>query len=257
MNSRYRILSVILVLSILVPFLVIGVDAYATQVQPSPGREVEIQWNITNSSDAPFSMFFTGGGVCNMSGASTMLFTVTETEGEIGGVLRLGNVTVEANNTDIALDLTLSVWGATAWLPGLIVNTGASNISQLNQTAYAAAERVQGNFLNGSMLSYYDNVTAAENEYECIVFEFEQDPELFGAQQNYLAYSLETGILVKGSAYVNFGVPYYLEVEYVGITAWTGFGVVEVGIILGIVVVLVAIVVFIQKRIKKPERAED
>ncbi|TFF91614.1 hypothetical protein EU545_03435 [Candidatus Thorarchaeota archaeon] len=257
MNSRRRTLLMMLVLSILMPFFAIGVDAYATQVQPRPGREVEIQWDVTNSSDAPFSMIFTGGGACNMSGASTMLFTVTETEGEIGGVLRLGNVTVEANNTDIALDLTLSVWGATAWLPGLVVNTGAANISQLNQTAFAAAERVQGNFLNGTILSYYDNVTASGGEYECIVFEYQQDPELFGNQQNYLAYSLETGILVKGSVFVNLGEPYYLELEYVGITAWTGFGIVEVVIIFTIVAVLVAVVVFIQKRIKKPERAED
>ncbi len=256
MNIKRRLLVLFLTACVLTPLLVTGAQAYAEEIQPSPGREVEVRWAVTNASADPVNMWFTGGGICNLSGHVWMFFTVTETEGDAGGVLILGNTTVQANNTDIAIDLALGVWGSTEWWPGLVVRTGQDDLSLLNQTAYASAERVAGNPANGTMSSYYDNVTASGKAYECIVFEYEQDPG-GGDQVSYLAYSIETGILVKGSTYVNFSTPYYLEVEYDGLTIWSGYGLLDTAAIVAILVVLVGIVVYIQKRIKKPKREKD
>ena len=254
MRTQRKLIGLILAALVLAPILVTGAQAYSTEIQPTQGREVEIRWRILDASTAPLIMWFTGGGVCNLTNASWMLFTVTEVEGDAGGELILGNTTVLANNTEIAIDLALGVWGSVEWWPGLVVRTGEANMTLLNQTAYAAAERVSGNTANGTMSSYYDNVTASGEVYECIVFEYEQDPGIGGNQSTYLAYSRETGILIRGATSVDTGTPYFIEVEYAGLTVWTGYGLLDIASIVAILIVLVGIVVYIQKRVKKPKR---
>lgn len=255
MYSRKTTLALLLVVSFLVPLITIRANGYATDIQPSPGREVEIRWAVHSAPSSPFSLYWTGGGICNVTNDSWMFFTVIDIDDDVTGELILGNTTVSTNDTMIARDLVFGVWGLTEWWPGLIVNTGEDSISQLNETAYAAAERVAGNYLNGTMVSYFDNVIAFGVEYECIIFEYTQDPPSFGEpQETYLAYSLETGILIRGNTSYSFGTPYTLEVEYSGLTIWTGWGLLDYAVMGVILVLLIGVVVLIQKKTKKPQR---
>jgi hypothetical protein len=186
-----------------------------------------------------------------------MFFTVDEVTPEVSGNLIIGNASVTANDTMIARDFVLGVWGVTEWWPGLVIPTGASEIEELNETAFASAERVAGNYLNGTMISYYENVSAAGTEYECIVFEYTQDPVSFGEPQvTYLAYSLQSGILVKGNSSVTLTEPYLLDIEYSGYRTWTPYGFGDYLLIGGVVVLLISGVAIIQRRIKKPEKVK-
>ena len=153
-------------------------------------------WNVEIATN--FSMFFTGGGYCAVENGSSMGFGISGVNDDVFGSLTLGNVTVATNDTMVALDLTLGLWPS--WLTGLFVEVGEENIDDLNETAYAAAERVSGNWMNGTMSSYYENITIAQTEYTCIVFDYEQDPP--GTQVTHLAYALATGILVEADTSV-------------------------------------------------------
>jgi hypothetical protein len=183
-------------------------------------------WHVNVAPHSITNMFYSGGGNMLADNGSSMHAEVETIGEDIIGTYSIGNVTVRANDTEIARDLVLGVWGTyTEWWPGLFIETGQSNIDSLNESAYAAAERVYGNYLNGTMTSRYDNVsvfiwnfTAAaydlENE-ECIVFDFEQDPTGFGEPQiTHLAYSLTSGVLMRANTSYSFGDPYYLSMTY-------------------------------------------
>lgn len=254
MYSKKRFLSAVLAVFILMPAMISIADG-ASAITPIQGGQIELEWTVHHAPSEPFALFWCEGENWLSSNDSIMFFTVDEVTAEAAGELIIGNATVTANDTMIARDLVFGVWGATEWWPGLIVTTGTSAIDQLNQTAYASAERVAGNYLNGTMISYYDNVTASGTEYECIVFEYIQDPVVFGEpQETYLAYSLDSGVLIKGNSSVTFSQPYLLEVEFSGYRIWTPFGVGEYLLIGGIVILLISGVAIMQKRIKKPER---
>lgn len=158
---------------------------------------------------------------------STMSCVIDDISDDVTGTYIIGNVSVTANDTEIARDLVLGVWGTpTEWWPGLFVQTGESNIEILNATAYAAAERTAGNYLNGTMISRYDNVSVVvwnstsqvynQIEVECIIFDYEQDPTAFGEPQiTHLAYSLTSGVLVNANTSYSFGDPYNLVLTLV------------------------------------------
>jgi hypothetical protein len=125
-------------------------------------------------------------------------------------------VSVQANDTDVAKDLTLGVWGTpTEWWPGLFVEVTQLAIDDLNETAYAAAERVSGNYLNGTMESRYEAISLPSGDVDCIVFDYEQDPTGFGEpQRTHLAYSLLTGVLIEANTSYSFGTPYELVFRF-------------------------------------------
>lgn len=176
-----------------------------------------IEWRVDAAPNAAFNMFYTGGGDWIAQNGSSMVLNILNVGEDVEGRLELGNVTVIANDTEIAKDLTLGVWGTpTEWWPGLIVDVGQFNIESLNATAFSSAERVSGNYLNGTMTSHYDNISVGNVLMECIVFDYEQDPSGFGESQvTHLAYSLGSGLLVEASTSYSFGVPYYLEINLV------------------------------------------
>ena len=175
---------------------------YSSEIRPGIG----VVWDVEIATN--FSMYYTGGGYCAVENDSTMAFVITDVDEEVSGFLELGNVTVETNDTMAALDLTLGIWPS--WLTGLFVEVGEYSIETLNETAYAAAERVSGNWMNGTMSSYYENITVGQVEYTCIVFDYEQDPP--GTQVTHLAYSLANGILVEADTSVTFGSTFRLKV---------------------------------------------
>jgi hypothetical protein len=216
-------------------------------------------WQLEAVPTEAFNMYYTGGGDWLAENGSVFSFHINSFVNDYLGYLYLGNVSVLANDTDIAKDLTLGVWGTyTEWWPGLIIDTGQSNIDVLNASAYASAERLEGNYLNGTMISKYEQINASGVQYQCIVFDFEQDAP--GNQITHLAYSLETGVLIEANTSYSFGISYELaftfqgfeeativdfSVNYPGIIIFTG----AVGGVLLAMVILVYIEVSKRKRL--------
>ncbi|MFX1578871.1 MAG: hypothetical protein ACFFBJ_04435 [Promethearchaeota archaeon] len=163
-----------------------------------------VVWDVEIGTN--FTLWYTGGGFCVVENDSIMSFEINGIEDDVWGILEIGNVSVQTNNTMLALDLTLGIWPS--WLPGLFVKVGQENIQSLNESAFVAAERISGNWMNGTMASQYENITVGQDQYECIVFDYEQDPP--GTQVTHLAYSLATGILIQADTSVTFGSIYRL-----------------------------------------------
>ncbi|TET07029.1 MAG: hypothetical protein E3J86_14230 [Candidatus Thorarchaeota archaeon] len=186
-----------------------------------------VTWTVNVAPRNTTIMYYSEGGNMLAENRSIMSCIVDSVANDIVGTYYIGNISVTANDTEIARDLVLGVWGTpTEWWPGMFVKTGQSNIESLNETAYAAAERGPDNFLNGTMSSRYDNVSVVvwnsisetynTIDEECIVFNFQQDPTGFGEPQvTHLAYSLNSGVLVKANTSYSFGDPYNLVLSLV------------------------------------------
>jgi hypothetical protein len=165
-------------------------------------------WDVEIATN--FTLWYTEGGYCVVENNSVMSFGIGSVDEDVFGILDIGNVSVYTNDTMVALDLTLGVWPS--WLPGLFIEVGQDNVNALNQTAFAAAERISGNWMNGTMSSNYENITIGETEYECITFDYEQDPP--GTQVTHMAYSLMSGILIEADTSVTFGSTYRLVLSF-------------------------------------------
>jgi len=185
----------------------VGLTTIATGYSTYIDNETVITWNVEKITN--FTMWYTEGGYCAALNDSTMEFSASNVDDEVSGTLSIGNVSVATNDTMIALDLTLGVWPD--WLPGLIIEVGQNNINTLNETAYAAAERIAGNWMNGTMVSKYENITIGLRTEECIVFDYLQDSP--GTQVTHLAYSLSSGVLVEANTTVTFTSTYLLVVS--------------------------------------------
>ncbi|MFW9800634.1 MAG: hypothetical protein ACFFD9_09370 [Candidatus Thorarchaeota archaeon] len=224
---------------------------YNEIVAPNEWGNTVIAWTVLDSPDVAFALWWSGTGAWLAGQGSEMIFNVTGVEEDIEGVLTLGNMTWSANDTFIAMDLALSVWGITPWLPGLVVAVGETNLDELNATAYEAAARVSGNFLNGTMTSSYETVTASETAYDCLVFEYEQDPPVFGEPQiMYLAYDTVTGVLVMANTSFSFGTPYILTLELdsivIPLPPINGFQV--WGVLVGVGIIVIGLVIVLRRR---------
>jgi hypothetical protein len=103
--------------------------------------------------------------------------------------------------------------------------------------------------MNGTMDSYYDTIDLDDTEYECIVFEYEQDKTAFGEpQRSQLAYDLTTGILVMGFTTYSFGTPYILRFHLDSVTNPRVYLIVGSGIAVGFAVGLAAVYIRIGRR---------
>ncbi|MHA2359099.1 MAG: hypothetical protein ACXAB5_02405 [Candidatus Thorarchaeota archaeon] len=212
-----------------------------------------INWEIDAVPSVPFSMYYTEGGNWLADNESFMSFNIDSFDDDVVGTLSLGNVSVLANDTEVAKDLTLGVWGThTEWWPGLIIKVDSPEVVSLNATAYASAERIEGNYLNGTMTSSYETITIGEYDHQCIVFDFEQD--FPGNQVTHLAYSLTTGILIEANTSYSFGTLYELAIRFVNfvepvdLTADPGGFITFTGIVGGGLLAVIVIVYIILSR---------
>jgi hypothetical protein len=230
-------------------------DGYSSEIQTGRG----VMWQIESAPSDAFNMYYTGGGNWIAQNDSMIVFGINAVNDDIDGDLTIGNVTVLANDTEIAKDLTLGVWGTpTQWWPGLFVKVGQSNIDSLNSTAYASAERVSGNYLNGTMISSHETINVDNEQHDCIVFYYDQDSTGFGdPQRTHLAYSLETGVLIEANTSYSFGTPYELVFKFAGFVDPTVVDltpnpdglIVALGILGGgVLAVIVIIYVFLSRR---------
>lgn len=200
---------------------IVGATGYSSQVLPGN----IITWQIESTPNVTFNMYYTGGGYWLAQNGSLISFNVESHNNDVEGVFTIGNVTVPTtNDTDIARDLILGVWGTpTEWWPGLFIGVNQSEIDYLNDTAYASAERVAGNYLNGTMESSFDMISDAnENQHQCIVFDYVQDPTGLGEpQRTHLAYALDTGILIEANTSYSASVSYELAFRFAGVATVT------------------------------------
>lgn len=218
-------------------------NGYGGVLSPSILGDTEIAWRVVDCPVTPFGLYWSGRGYWLAQPNSRMTLTILAVKEDIEGTITLGNRTWNANDTDIAKDLALGVWGLTPWLPGLVVKIGHQDLEQLNKTAYDSAQRVPGNFLNGTMSSYYGPVTASGVAYSCMVFEYRQDNTSFGEpQRTLLAYDTASGLLVIGNTSYSFGTPYELSIELASVYAPASVvPLVIVGLSLGVAVIMVLI----------------
>jgi hypothetical protein len=204
-----------------------GTPAYANDVQPVQDASTVAKWNIIHAPESAFSMYFTGAGNCIIENGSTLSFSVGNIDEDIEGLLSVGNVSIMTNDTDVSRDLVLGVGIFSVFEPGLFVKAGFTNIEMLNDSAYTAAARVSGNFMNGTMSSTYHNTTVNQIEYEAITFQYEQDTPFTGNPQiTTLTYAIATGVLLYANTSYWFGEgfePYWLEFEFLEIAHEGGY----------------------------------
>jgi len=237
MKKRNKLILLVVSLMLFVSVTPLS-DGFATEMQTN----TTFRWHVKTAPNVGFS-FYTNEGGWIAENDSMMMFQINDIGEDIEGILTIGNASVTTADTNISIDLTLGVWGLTAWLPGLFVKVGQSNIDSLNETAYAAAERVQYNYLNGSMTSRYDNITIDSITMECIIFDYEQDPTGYSEPQvTHLAYALDTGILVDARTSYSFGVPYLLELE-LDLTVSVDPPFIMLGLVVAVIVVIAVVAV--------------
>lgn len=252
--SKRTIIAVAFLLALLTMNSLGGTIAFANDIQPVQDASTVVKWEITHAPDSAFSMYFTGAGNCLIDDGSTLSFTVGNIDEDVEGLLSIGNVSVMTNDTDVSRDLVLGVGIFSSFEPGLFVKVGATNIDALNDSAYEVAERVSGNFMNGTMSSAYHNATAGEVEYEVITFEYEQDTPFAGdPQRTTLTYEIETGILLNANTSYWFGEgfePYWLEIAFLEITHEGGYlpPTLVYPIIIASVIIILLVVMLVRKR---------
>ena len=220
---------------------------------PTISENARIEWDVVESPSLSVEWGWTGQGSWFIEDGEGVSFTIERIAEDVEGHLQIGNFSIVTSNTDIARELVFGVWGLTPFFPGFVVPVGAENLDSLNETAYSSAARVKNNYLNGTMISRYDQLAVNGEVYDCIIFDYVQDPSGFGEPQvTHLAYDIESGILVSGNTSVTFDNPYNLHIELTSVNRvftpfFNLFGIVVVSVcVWGVIVVLIA--VFISRR---------
>jgi len=251
---KKEIFAVTFLLAVFSMNMITGSMAYAQDIHPVQDANTVVKWEVTHAPESAFSMYFTGAGNCLIDNESTISFTVGSINDDVSGLLSVGNVSIMTNDTDVSRDLVLGVGIFSLFEPGLFVKAGASNIDILNESAFAAAARVSGNFMNGTMISTYENVTVGQVEYEAITFDYVQDTPFAGdPQRTRLTYAIATGVLLYANTSYWFGEgfePYWLEIEILEITLEGGnYPPAELyPILIASIIVILLIVMIVRKR---------
>ncbi len=221
---------------------------YGSAVLPSPFGSPVVTWTVTDAPDTPFQLFWSGAGRWLAEDGSEMILRISHITDDVYGTVSLGNMTITANDTVLAMDLVLGVWGIVPWHPGLVIALGQTDIDLLNRTAYAAANRTSGNYMNGTLESSIESIEVYGVHYNCITFNYTQDTTLFGEpQKTYLAYDLTTGILVKAMTYYSFGTPYVLSLQLRSISTEISI-LVPIVFSVGVLAIIVVLVVYSRTR---------
>ncbi|MBD3406693.1 MAG: hypothetical protein GF411_11310 [Candidatus Lokiarchaeota archaeon] len=244
MNAR--LLTLLVVTSVILAGTAYQNEHYGI---PSPDliNSPEIAWRLIDSPDTAFGLFWVGTTAWIAEPNSLITFSIQQIHEDVQGRLTIGNVSLDANDTAIAKDFVLGVWGLESFLPGLIIETDETSIANLNSSAYASAERIPGNFMNGTMTSSYEIVEVSGKEYNCITFTYVQDEPTFGEpQETELSYDLTTGVLVYAKTSYSFGTPFVLEFELHSIT--TTNMLVVLGITSIAIITLVAFIALFKKK---------
>ncbi len=254
--KKQVMITITLVMLVLQLNMVSTAAGYSNVLQPTDYGNTLITWSVIDAPETAFGWWgldYTPHGNWLAEDNSKMTFEVTsigDSNAYLTGVLTLGNLTMTTNNTDIGYNLVLGLSGLMTWYPGVAIPTGASSIEAQNQTAYVAAERVAGNWLNGSIDAWYENIPVGGTQYECIVWDFAQDATGYGQPQlTTLAYDIETGVLVQSNSTYTFDEPYILVLELESIQVpQPPIDLGLIAIISGILVVALIVVVVVKRK---------
>lgn len=251
-----KLMSLVLILMIITPILITTASGYNANIRPAEEGNTTITWNIIDAPEFTFSWWgpgfvFIGNWIAD--DASEMTYEITQignSDEYITGDLVLGNLSLTTNNTEVANNLILGVSGQTSWNPGLVIPISGDNVQTQNHTAYAAAERVQGNWGNGTIESWYETIAVGGIEYSCIVWNYTQDTPSYGEPQlTYLAYDLTTGVLVRCNSTFKFDFPYVFVLELDNILYPQNIVVLTLLIgVASLVVVLLIAIIIVRKR---------
>jgi hypothetical protein len=88
---------------------------YSPDLTPTVSVSTRITWTVEDAPDVAFALFWSGTGAWFAERDSQMIFDVTRVDDDIEGELTLGNATWTSNDTEIAMDLIIGVWGLTPW----------------------------------------------------------------------------------------------------------------------------------------------
>ncbi len=247
--KKKEIFAFTILIAVLSMNMIVGSMAYASDIQPAEDRTTIVKWQVTHAPLSAFNMFSTGPVNCLIEADTTLSFTVGEINEDVEGLLNIGNVSIMANDTDVARDLVLGVGWFSPFLPGLFVEIGVSNFNDLNSSAYASAESV----LNGTMTSSFSNVTIGDIEFEAITLDYEQDtPDVGDPQRTRLIYDITTGILLYANTSYWFGEgfeSYWLEIEFLDITYSSTFPPLTIYYVI-IAIIIVGIIAIVMRQRK-------
>ncbi|MDF1537377.1 MAG: hypothetical protein P1Q69_00520 [Candidatus Thorarchaeota archaeon] len=255
------ILSLILAAILLVPFLSTTASGYSDIIGPKEEGKTVIRWNVVEAPETPVAWLnqsYAVLGNWSVEIGNEIAFEVMEvgaSNSYLEGIISIGNFdfVMTANNSLIAYNLVLAISNfVSPWKPGLVIPTGTANIEAENASAYTAAARVLGNYLNGTVESKYERLTAGGVARDCISWDYVQDPSGFGEpQRTYLAYDLVSGVLVRANTSVNFGTPYNLVLELKSIEPPLVFDLSVLGLYvggLGVVAIAAIVIIFFLRR---------
>ncbi|MFX0107083.1 MAG: hypothetical protein ACFE7R_02270, partial [Candidatus Hodarchaeota archaeon] len=146
MSKNLILVAAVVVFLVLSPTAAVIAD-YNTIIEPGQNQNTVVSWEILETPSVPFELYISGSGFWQASIGEMLTFEIRSIGDDIEGQIVLGNKTWIANDTDIAFDLLVGVAGSPLWLPGFVVEVGQTNIDLLNETAFASASRISGNWM--------------------------------------------------------------------------------------------------------------
>jgi hypothetical protein len=170
---------------------------YAQGLHPNALSTPKLHWRITNVTSEVVEFGFGSGAFWKTRAGQPLTFEIQEiTNDELYGLFTIGNLTMLANDTRIAGELTFSIW---PWFPGLVSHLDWTNVDQ------DATDAASGYFLNGSL----DITTTPTTK----TYVYHQGP--FGNQNTTLVYDISSGILLSAYTEVFFLNDYHLGIEFI------------------------------------------
>ncbi len=106
------LLIAFLTLCVLTTSIVASSDDYYQPLVPSLQGNTIVNWRMVEVPELAVQWGWTGEGAWLAESGGIMSFTITTLDEHITGNLKIGNFTIEANNTDVAGGLLLGVWAA-------------------------------------------------------------------------------------------------------------------------------------------------
>ncbi|MHA2271289.1 MAG: hypothetical protein ACXACI_05460 [Candidatus Hodarchaeales archaeon] len=161
--------------------------------------EVGGTWNV------PFTE---GRGVFSAELGSLVNLTITKAQvqnysSSYWGLLEFGNLSLNVDNAESGLGLTLSVY---PWLPGLVTHTNWTWHRNM------AEEAALGGFQKGNLSISEIGYKIFAVQRMATVFEYAQD-KTTGNQNTTLVYDIETGVLLHAYTEISFGILFSMSLE--------------------------------------------
>lgn len=173
---------------------------YASQLYPDAFSTSKLHWRITNVTDETVEFGFGSGTFWHAQAGQALSFEIQDiANDELTGLLIIGNLTLQANNSRIAAELVFSIW---PWFPGLVSHLDWNAVDQ------AATEAATGFWMNGT-LDIQEGLSTKTYKYH-------QGP--WGNQNTTLIYDINSGILLSAYTEVFFQNDYHLGIDFVALT---------------------------------------